>query len=94
MLLRHQEAEIADLERRDAEARQVFDTLEADVRALKEKVGRREHRALLAEHEVGFLQALLVCILHFTLVCHENLIPFNVQRRASTLKNKLNKVIP
>ncbi|RDB18933.1 Spindle assembly checkpoint component mad1 [Hypsizygus marmoreus] len=57
--LRRREAEIADLEKREEEARQQVATLESDVRALKDKVGRREDRAVLAEREVGFLQALV-----------------------------------
>ncbi|KAF9466670.1 spindle assembly checkpoint component Mad1 [Collybia nuda] len=58
-LLRRREAEISDLERRAAETRQNVENLELDVRALKEKMGRGEHRAILAEREVGFLQALV-----------------------------------
>lgn len=61
-LLRRRESEIKDLERREAEIRQTVEHLESDIRALKEKVVRRENRAILAEREVGFSQALLVSI--------------------------------
>jgi mitotic spindle assembly checkpoint protein MAD1 len=61
-LLRRRKAEISDLERREAETRQTVESLESDVRFLKEKVDRREHRAILAEREVGFLQALVVSV--------------------------------
>lgn len=61
-LLRRRETEIKDLECREAEIRQTVENLESDIRALKEKVGRRENRTILAEREVGFLQALLVSV--------------------------------
>jgi mitotic spindle assembly checkpoint protein MAD1 len=60
-LLRRREAEVVDLERRENEARQTVETLKAGVPALKEKVGRRDHRAIiLAEREAGFLRSLVV----------------------------------
>ena len=61
-LLRRREAEIADVERREVEARTVVEGLEAEIRASKEKVSRREQQAMLAEREVGFLQALVVSV--------------------------------
>jgi mitotic spindle assembly checkpoint protein MAD1 len=54
-LLRQREAEFADLERQDNEMQLNIRALQPDVRSLKEKIGRREQRVLLAEREVGFL---------------------------------------
>ena len=51
---------MVDLERRENGARHTLETLEADVRALKVKVGRRDQRAILAEREAGFLHSLVV----------------------------------
>lgn len=47
------------------------DMLRADVRAAREQIARREQRIALAEREVDFLQALLVCL--------PNVIIFNLQ---------------
>lgn len=64
-LLRRRGAEIVDLERRESEGLLTIETLQADVHALKEKVGRKEQRVTLAEREVGFLNALVVLTLPF-----------------------------
>lgn len=61
-LLRSREAELADAERRDAESRLTIEDREENIRALTDKIGRREHRAALAEREVGFLTAWVVGI--------------------------------
>jgi len=58
-LLRRWEPNVVDPERRENEARQTVETLEVDVGALKEKVGRRDQRAILAEREAGLLQPLV-----------------------------------
>ncbi|KAJ3497243.1 hypothetical protein NLJ89_g10374 [Agrocybe chaxingu] len=58
-LLRQREAELADLERREAQAQQAIQTLEQNLRLTREQVDRRETRASLAEKEVSFLQTLL-----------------------------------
>ncbi|KII90456.1 hypothetical protein PLICRDRAFT_106619 [Plicaturopsis crispa FD-325 SS-3] len=58
-LLRTREAELADAERREAESRTEINELQVALRSLKEKLQRREHRTVLAEREVGFLQALV-----------------------------------
>ncbi|CAA7263882.1 unnamed protein product [Cyclocybe aegerita] len=58
-LLRQREAELADLERREAQSQQAIQTLEQNLRLTREQVGRRETRASLAEREVSFLQTLL-----------------------------------
>jgi mitotic spindle assembly checkpoint protein MAD1 len=59
-LLRQREAELVDFERRDAQAQQMVSNLEQSLNIAKEKIGRREIRALIAEREVSFLQALVV----------------------------------
>ena len=59
-LLRQREAEIAELDRKQVEAQETISSLEHNLRSQQEQIVRRETRALLAEREVGFLQALLV----------------------------------
>ena len=59
-LLRQREAEIADLDRKQVEAQETISSLEQNLRSHQDQIARRETRALLAEREVGFLQALLV----------------------------------
>ena len=59
-LLRQREAEIAELDRQQAEAQETISSLERNLRTHQDQIDRRETRALLAEREVGFLQALLV----------------------------------
>ncbi|KAF9475572.1 MAD-domain-containing protein [Pholiota conissans] len=58
-LLKQREAQLADLEERDAGSQKRIVSLEQDLKVAKEKIGQRETRALLAEHEVTFLQALV-----------------------------------
>jgi mitotic spindle assembly checkpoint protein MAD1 len=59
-LLRLREAEIRDLEQRESEAQVTAEALQTGIRLLREKVVRREQRIMLAEREVGFLNALVV----------------------------------
>ena len=59
-LLRQREAEIAELDRQQVEAQETISSLEHSLRTHQDQIVRRETRALLAEREVGFLQALLV----------------------------------
>ena len=59
-LLRQREAEIAELDRKQVEAQEIISSLEQNLRSHEDQIVRRETRALLAEREVGFLQALLV----------------------------------
>jgi mitotic spindle assembly checkpoint protein MAD1 len=61
-LLRQREAEITAFEQRESEAQHTADSLRAEVRGLREKVERSERTTALAEREVGFLQALVVCL--------------------------------
>lgn len=58
-LLRRRESELADAERRDAEARKRVIQLEEDAKELKHHGARRERRLDIAEREVGFLKALV-----------------------------------
>lgn len=78
-LLRRREAEMSDAERREADSRKVIEALQSEVRVLKENAQRGEQRVALAEREVGFLQALVVSMIHR---CVEVLLT-NVIRRAS-----------
>ena len=59
-LLRQREVEIAELDRKQVEAQETISSLEHNLRTHQDQIVRRETRALLAEREVGFLQALLV----------------------------------
>lgn len=61
-LLRRREAEMAELDRQHLEAQGTISSLEHDLRTHQDQIVRRETRALLAEREVGFLQALLVSV--------------------------------
>ncbi|TFK35138.1 spindle assembly checkpoint component Mad1 [Crucibulum laeve] len=58
-LLRRREANILDYERREAEAQQNVQSLSQHVRSLQEQLNRKDTTVMLAEREVGFLQALV-----------------------------------
>ncbi|KAI0704400.1 spindle assembly checkpoint component Mad1 [Cerioporus squamosus] len=58
-LLRHREQEITELQRREVEAQQASKELRAQVRALKDRATRSEHKVILAEREISFLQAMV-----------------------------------
>ena len=60
MLLQQREAEIAELERKQVEAQETISSLEHNLRSHQEQIVQWKTRALLAEREVRFLQALLV----------------------------------
>jgi mitotic spindle assembly checkpoint protein MAD1 len=62
-LLRQREVEIAELARQQAEAKETISFLEHNLQTHRAQIVRRETKALLAEREVGFLQALLVSVL-------------------------------
>jgi mitotic spindle assembly checkpoint protein MAD1 len=68
-LLRQREADVHEADRRVSEVDDTVIALEADIRDLKDQVERREQRVILADREVGFLQALVVRLLplRFTL---------------------------
>ena len=59
-LLRQREAELAELTRQQVESQEIISSLEQNLRRHQDQIVRRETKALLAEREVGFLQALLV----------------------------------
>ena len=60
-VLKSREAELVRANESLSETQVAIGVLRGDVQALKDKVARREQRAQLAEREVGFLQALVVC---------------------------------
>ncbi|KAF9650450.1 MAD-domain-containing protein [Thelephora ganbajun] len=57
--LRQKEREMLDLTTQDERSRQTVACLEKQLKVLDDKVGRNERRAILAEREVSFLQAML-----------------------------------
>ena len=59
-LLLQRETEITELAQKQASAQETISSLEHNLRSQQDQIVRRETRALLAEREVGFLQALLV----------------------------------
>ena len=61
-LLRHREQETEELATRDAATQETVKKLTAEVRTLKDRATRSEHKVTLAEREASFLQAMLVSI--------------------------------
>jgi len=59
-VLRQKEREIVDLTSQEDRSKQTVAWLEKQLKALEDKGGRNERRAILAEREVSFLQAMLV----------------------------------
>ncbi len=59
-LLKQREAQIVGYDQRETQSRHTVASLEQNLRLAAEKVTRHETRASLAEHEVTFLQALVV----------------------------------
>ena len=59
--LRQREAELAEVQAREVDARATADALIQATRAAEERATRAERTAALAEREVGFLKALNVC---------------------------------
>lgn len=59
--LRRCEAELADVQAREVDARATVDALLQATRAAEDRATRAERAAALSEREVGFLQALNVC---------------------------------
>ncbi|KAH6899289.1 hypothetical protein BKA70DRAFT_1526885 [Coprinopsis sp. MPI-PUGE-AT-0042] len=57
--LRQRTAELASLESQNTQHQKVIQALEAEVRAAKEELRRKDSRVMLVEREVGYLQALL-----------------------------------
>ncbi|KAI8976346.1 MAD-domain-containing protein [Trametes punicea] len=58
-LLRHREQELRESQAREAEAQNTIKKLRSEVGSLKDKWMRSEHKNLLAQREIGFLQAML-----------------------------------
>ncbi|KAF9562386.1 hypothetical protein CPC08DRAFT_749502 [Agrocybe pediades] len=58
-LLRQRETQLKEYEEREGQAKKALAALEQNLRAARDKIARRETRALLAEREVSFLQALV-----------------------------------
>ena len=61
-LLRHREQELSELQERETRAEDTMKQLRNEVRDLKDRALRSEHKASLAEREVSFLQAMLVSL--------------------------------
>jgi mitotic spindle assembly checkpoint protein MAD1 len=61
-VLRQKEREILDLTTQDERSKQTAASLEKQLKVLDDKAGRTERRAILAEREVSFLQAMLVSL--------------------------------
>jgi len=61
-VLRQKEREVLDLTAQDDRSKQTAACLEKQLKALEDKAGRNERRAILAEREVSFLQAMLVSL--------------------------------
>jgi len=59
-VLRQKEREILDLTTQDDRSKQTVVWLEKQLKAMEDKGGRNERRAILAEREVSFLQVMLV----------------------------------
>ena len=65
-----------DLTAQDTRLKEAVTSFEEKLKALEEKAGRNERRAILAEREVSFLQAMLVSFESTPLV-HFNEIPYH-----------------
>ena len=59
-ILRQKEQVILDLAAQDDRSKETVACFEKQLKALEDKAGRNERRAILAEREVSFLQAMLV----------------------------------
>ncbi|KAH6894839.1 hypothetical protein BKA70DRAFT_1199767 [Coprinopsis sp. MPI-PUGE-AT-0042] len=57
--LRQRTAELISLESQNAQHQKLIQALEAEVRAAKEELRRKDSKVMLVEREVGYLQALL-----------------------------------
>ncbi|KAI9065686.1 MAD-domain-containing protein [Trametes sanguinea] len=58
-LLRHREKELEESQAREAEAQSMIKELRAEVRSLKDRATRSEHKVSLAQREISFLQAMV-----------------------------------
>ncbi|KAH9938791.1 MAD-domain-containing protein [Epithele typhae] len=58
-LLKRRDHELAEVQEREAAAQETIKKLHAEVRTLKDRATRSEHKVTLADREVSFLQAML-----------------------------------
>ncbi|KAI0324181.1 MAD-domain-containing protein [Cubamyces sp. BRFM 1775] len=58
-LLQHREQELSESQAREAEAEDTIKDLRAEVRSLKDRATRSEHKISLAQREISFLQAMV-----------------------------------
>ena len=77
-VLCQKEQETLDLTTQDSRLKETVASFEEQLKALEDKAGRNERRAILAEREVSFLQAMLVSLnriplVHFTETPHHRL---------------------
>lgn len=83
-LLLSREAENADLESRNAELATKVEELESKKRTLEDSLLRKQHQVDLAERDVKFLRALVVCISPSFPFPPSNLLAGELQRRIRT----------
>lgn len=55
--------------------------MQGEVKVVKAKVARSEHRAILAEREVSFLQAMVVCSQSSALTSQSSVLFLTFERR-------------
>ena len=91
--LRRCEAELADAQTREVDARATADTLLQAGRAAEDRATRAERTAALSEREVGFLQALNVRICtslslyFFYLSCLRRIVELRKRRSLARLRS-------
>ena len=59
-LLQHREQSLKELIERETAAQETIKKLRAEVRVLKDRATRSDHKVSLAEREVSFLKAMVV----------------------------------
>jgi len=91
--LRRCEAELADAQMREVDARATADTLLQAARAAEDRATRAERTAALSEREVGFLQALNVrlctslSLYFFYLSCLRRIVELRKRRSLAGLRS-------
>jgi len=91
--LRRCEAELADAQMREVDARATADTLLQAARAAEDRATRAERTAALSEREVGFLQALNVrlctslSLYFFYLSCLRRIVKLRKRRSLAGLRS-------
>ena len=84
-LLHRRETELQTIQERERGLEEQIESLEAQNETLQETLSRAEQRATLAEREVGFQQAMLVCIIYFLRLTNA----YSRARRVSQLRKLL-----